>query len=281
MNNSLCEAAAVRQVSSRLRSWKRGLAGSALAASALLLAASPALPNHAWQNYHWARTANPFALELGDNVSDLWDPYLVEARNDWSASSVLDATIVPSNKDPKRCRPTSGRVEVCSYSYGRRGWLGLAQVWVTGGHITQAIAKLNDSYFSMARYNTPAWRRLVMCQEIGHDFGLDHQDEDFDNADLKDSTGKETCMDYTDTPLGNEHPNAHDYEQLELIYGHLDSTTTATAVGSSSADEGGSSPADWGKAVAFTAEGKGRVFLKRLGPDRWLRTHVFWIESRP
>lgn len=24
---------------------------------------------HAWGTYHWARTANPFALKLGDNVT--------------------------------------------------------------------------------------------------------------------------------------------------------------------------------------------------------------------
>ncbi len=35
-----------------------------------------------------------------------------------------------------------------------------------------------------------------MCQEIGHDFGLDHQDENFNNPNLG------TCMDYTNDPLG-------------------------------------------------------------------------------
>ena len=33
-----------------------------------------------------------------------------------------------------------------------------------------------------------------MCQVGGHDFGLDHQDEDFINANLN------TCMDYTNDP---------------------------------------------------------------------------------
>ena len=48
----------------------------------------------------------------------------------------------------------------------------------------------------MAQYNTPAYRRFVTCQELGHDFGLDHQDEVFDNPNLG------SCMDYTNDPDG-------------------------------------------------------------------------------
>jgi hypothetical protein len=62
-----------------------------------------------------------------------------------------------------------------------------------------------------------------MCQEIAHDFGLDHQDENFNNPNLG------TCMDYTSDPDGppsNEHPNQHDYDQLESSYSHVDKTTT-------------------------------------------------------
>ena len=51
--------------------------------------------------------------------------------------------------------------------------------------------EVNDTYFNTAKYNTPVWRNLVMCQEVGHTLGLDHQDEIFDNVNLG------TCMDYT------------------------------------------------------------------------------------
>ena len=51
-----------------------------------------------------------------------------------------------------------------------------------------------------------------MCQEIGHDFGLNHQDVDFTNYNLG------SCMDYTNSPDSNQKPNQHDYYQLELIY---------------------------------------------------------------
>ena len=44
---------------------------------------SVAYANHSWGSYHWARTANPFELALGDNVSSAWDKYLATASSDW------------------------------------------------------------------------------------------------------------------------------------------------------------------------------------------------------
>ena len=86
--------------------------------------------------------------------------------------------------NPASCLPTAGRIEVCNAAYGTNGWLGIAQIWVSSGsHITQATTRVNDTYFNQAFYNTSAWRQMVMCQEIAHDFGLDHQDENFNNTE--------------------------------------------------------------------------------------------------
>ena len=91
--------------------------GPALAALLAFAAFSPAAQaNHSWNGYHWARQSNPFTLNLGDNVSSKWDPYLGTASSDWSKSTVLDTTVVPGQKNPATCRPTSGRVEVCNYT---------------------------------------------------------------------------------------------------------------------------------------------------------------------
>src|SRR3972149_9367928 len=190
----------------------------ALFAFLFLISASPALATHSWGGYHWARTANPFTLKLGDNLNPTWDPILATTSTDWSKSIVLDTTIVAGNANPKNCRPTGGRVEVCNSKNGNNGWLGLAQTWASGDHITQGITKMNDTYFNTTTYNTSAWRNLVVCQEVGHTLGLDHQDEIFGNPKLG------TCMDYTSDPSTNQHPNAHDYEELGLIYAHLDSS---------------------------------------------------------
>ncbi len=237
------------------------VAGGGIAA----LTALPAAAEHSWNGYHWARTSNPFPLKLGDNVSSTWDPYLATASSDWSQSSVLDTEVVPGSTKPKSCRPTAGRVEVCSASYGNTGWLGLAQVWVSGSHITQGVVKVNDTYFSTSTYNTPAWRRLVVCQEVGHTLGLDHQDENFSNPNLG------TCMDYTSDPDGppsNEHPNQHDYEELAAIYQHLDSATTVSA---------SSSPGN-GKGRARRV--RDSLWVEDLGNGERLYTWIVWTSPR-
>jgi len=241
---------------------------------------SSAHASHAWGNYHWARTANPFTLKLGDNVSSAWDVYLTGASADWSASSVLNTTIVAGGTAVRRCRPTSGRVEVCNYTYGNNGWLGLAQIWASGSHITQGVAKMNDTYFNTQPYNTPAWRRLVVCQEIAHTFGLRHQDENFSNGNLG------TCMDYTSDPDGppsNEHPNAHDFEQLEITYAHPDSTTTISAPANSKAppamtDIDFTTRAQWGKLVSSRHNGKVEVYELDFGRGHKVFTFVIWAE---
>jgi hypothetical protein len=233
--------------------------------------ASPASANHSWGNYHWARTSNPFTLKLGDNLSSNWKSYLGTTSSDWSKSTVLDTTIVAGQSSNKRCRATTGRVEVCNGAYGNNGWLGVAQIWASGSHITQGTVKVNDTYFNTSTYNTSAWRNLVMCQEVGHTFGLDHQDENFNNANLG------TCMDYTNNPGTNQHPNQHDYDQLQTIYAHLDSTTT---VGSMPADVAGadlSAPNQWGKIIKRSADGRGALYLRDFGRGHKVFTFVYWV----
>lgn len=240
--------------------------------------------NHSWGNYHWARTQNPFTLNTGDNVDAAWDAYLNEAIDDWNPSSVLQLVRVPGGTRPKQCRPTSGRIEVCSASYGNRGWLGLAQIWISGSHITQALAKMNDTYFNTATYDTPAWRRLVMCQEVAHDFGLDHQDETFNNRNLG------SCMDYTSDPDGgggfgpsNEHPNSHDFAQLETIYQHTDDTTTVGAAFPAGApaamtDIVFEGPNQWGKLVRASRNNRVHVYELDFGRGNKVITHVIWAD---
>lgn len=199
----------------------------------LVVAATPAFASHSWGGYHWARTSNPFTLKLYDNLDPVWESYLTQAVSDWNKSTVLDYAVQWQQplSSQRRCASTTGVVEICNETYGQNGWLGLAGISISGSHITKGYTKLNDTYFAMAQYNTPAYRQFVTCQEIGHDFGLDHQDEVFNNANLG------SCMDYTNDPDGgagggspsdpaNTSPNQHDYDQTQSIYSHLDSTST-------------------------------------------------------
>jgi hypothetical protein len=236
--------------------------------------------NHSWGGYHWARESNPFTVKLGDNLSSAWDPYLANTSSDWSASDVLDTTIVPGGTRPKSCRPTNGRVEVCNARYGNTGWLGVAQIWITGGtHITQGTVKLNDYYFDKPTYDTPAWRNLVSCQEVGHTFGLDHQDEDFNNPNLG------TCMDYTNDPSTNQHPNQHDYDELAIIYSHLDSSTTvqsrdrlpdANDMPPAMNDIDLSGPGQWGTLLKQSGDGRYMLFELDFGHGNKVFTWVTW-----
>ena len=238
---------------------------------AALVVPSVASATHSWGGYHWARTNNPFTLKLGDNVSSGWDPYLATTSRDWSASSVLDTTVVAGATNPKSCRATSGRVEVCNAAYGGTGWLGLAQIWISGSHITQGTVKVNDTYFNTTAYNTPAWRNFVMCQEVGHTLGLDHQDENFSNANLG------TCMDYTSIPTSNQHPNQHDYDQLASIYAHLDSTTTLNSVTGPGAGANFETPGEWGRRVSGSEDPHSvAVYERDLGANQRIITFVIW-----
>ena len=242
---------------------KRTLALAVLVATIAAAAAVPAFANHSWNGYHWARTANPFTLQVDDNLSSTWKPYLQTTSSDWSKSTVLDTTVV-TGAAKGRCRPTSGRVEVCNGSYGNNGWLGLAQIWLSGGHITQGTVKVNDTYFNTSTYNTPSERNHVMCQEVGHTLGLDHQDTS--GASLG------TCMDYS-TSTSSQHPNQHDYDELVTIYSsHLDSYTT---VGSASAGRLPDAVPSWAPATRRSKA----VYVDDLGGGWQLVTFVVWADK--
>src|SRR5688572_22226844 len=86
----------------------------AAATLAVALLAPMVYADHSWGNYHWARTANPFTLKLADNLTSNWDPFLGVASNDWSASTVLNTTVVAGTVNPKTCKPLTGQVDVCN-----------------------------------------------------------------------------------------------------------------------------------------------------------------------
>ena len=264
----------------------RVLFGALFLLLAVVLFPSGLTANHSWGKYHWSRTENPLKLDVGDNLSEDWGNHLRAAVQDWNVSLVLDLTVGGGGSDPVSCPPNAGRIEVCNHTYGATGWLGVAQIWVSGGsHIVQATTRVNDTYFNQPFYNTSAWRRMVMCQEIAHDFGLDHQDENFNNPNLG------SCMDYTNDPEGppsNEHPNTHDYDQLLAIYAHLDGGGGTGGGGRGRGrgfggmpivppglDQiGADSPRQWGRMVRGNA--RGALFDLDLGNGNHIFTFVIW-----
>jgi hypothetical protein len=188
--------------------------------------AGPAYANHAWSKYHWARTASPFGVTLADNTkSDRvvnWSSMLSTASSAWNDSSGPSTVLITSTGTGDAgpgCGAQLGKVEVCSGDYGDNGWLGLAQIWIYRGgkHIAQGVVQLNDWYFkssSTYAYNNAPEQQHVVCQEVGHTFGLDHQSEDGSSLD--------TCMDYWHNTGSSDSrsttPNAGDFGELSCIY---------------------------------------------------------------
>jgi hypothetical protein len=202
------------------------LALGTLAVAVTLTAALTASASHSWNNYHWARTTPEFALQVIDSNTSDWDDELTLALDQWSKSKVLDMRITSSDdsrRARRQCRAVTGMVRSCNDTYGNNGWLGLASINLDSrGHIVKGTSKVNDTYSSY--FADPNQRKHVMCQELGHTLGLGHTSED--------GSSQNTCMDYSDSPNSTA-PNAHDYEQLEAQYGHLDSYDSY-AVGSAS-----------------------------------------------
>jgi len=222
----------------------------------LAVAAAPAQASHSWADWHWARSANPFTVKVLDSTTDgrtpvggqNWPAALTKAAADWSQSTVLDMTVQPQTAADlavrEACPFSPGAVRVCNVVNPDVTWLGLATVVPDpqggSGHLLAASAQMNDTWFTTPLYNATNAQQ-VMCQEVGHTLGLDHQDD----------TGKDlnTCMDYADA-LDNPSPNSHDYQQLQTIYTQLDSSG-----GGSTGASGASKPGKGGGKKSSRVEG--------------------------
>ncbi len=236
------------------------------AALAVVTVSSQASANHTWNDYHWASTTSTINLKVIDSTTADWDQELNDSLAAWSQSSSPFMFTIASSDDAsrtrKRCNMVSGQMRVCNAAYGQNGWLGLASINLdSNGHITQGTAKMNDSYDS---YWTQSEKNHVMCQEIGHVFGLGHTSED--------GSSQKTCMDYSQD-VNSQWPNAHDYQLLASMYNHLE-TYNSYDDGSSSGGGGGckGGPKKCGKAKGNNEFGLGH---KVLSADKY----EIWVEQ--
>jgi hypothetical protein len=263
----------------------------------VLLAAVPVFANHGWSNYHWAKPGSSVAPPVVMNLTGSWPDYAARVMSDWNASQVIDSPwSFGAISTRKRCTSTTGKIEVCNNTYGQNGWLGIAGISVSGGHIVKGYTKLNDTYYNMAQYNTPAWRQMVFCQEVGHDYGLGHQNEIFNNVNVG------SCMDYTNAPQGgvvngfnygpaNLYPNAHDYDQLLTQYNHSDlvqlpfDEMVKDATRPTTVEEFMNKAEQWGEPVAFDPEGRPTTFIRKIAPEHGKEGHevtdIFWAPEDP
>jgi hypothetical protein len=246
--------------------------------------------DHSWNDYHWARKSDSFDLPIINSTTNDWDEFVAKAVKDWSASSVLNMVEEDgstSSRTRRRCKPPGGKVRICNLGYGKNGWLGIAGISIdSADHILSGYTKLNDSYFNQEPYNHDNWKQSVTCQEIGHDFGLGHQDENFNVA------SSTSCMEYQSPPF--ENPDDHDFAQLEGIYDHIDAYNTYDGSVESGGGGGGCNAPpgkgcnkgetpghnrDIGWGMSLGRRGQTETFM-RIDPDGTRHvTHVTWAEG--
>lgn len=197
------------------------LAVLALFAGTLAINA-PANAYHSWVNFHWPRSANPATLtyrtsfQSGSALNTTWGTLTTKVIGEWGGVTQYKAGTFDVFNFTKVA--SGGQILVESGNYGANGWFGLATVNVNvlNGHISSGNVKVNDYYFSSAYGNDTA-RDHVLCQEVGHVLGLDHNT-------LPLLFGR-SCMNDNNATLNDaayRTPNAHDAEQLNLSYTHKD-----------------------------------------------------------
>ncbi len=152
-----------------------------------------------WNGYTWARSGN-LSIQLVNNTSAKWTPYLETAASQWSAAANIDYRVVTGpTVDASVCSPSYGVIEVCSANYGKTGWIGMTNVYTSGGHVVMATVRYNDYYASTsAWYASDAWYTNTSCHELGHALGLTHQDS------VKNNANSGSCLDSTNDPSGTK-----------------------------------------------------------------------------
>ncbi len=268
-----------------------------------LVVTLPLLASHGWSNYHWPRSSAEASIPIYRSLTQTsyanWPNHLQKSvfgdpnnpnsanRRGWNDSTVLALTIYSSYTDSSTryyCNPPSAAIRVCNYPYGATGWAGLAQVWPdSNGHIQRANTKVNDTYFGSGSYVT--WQRHVMCQEVGHDFGLGHTSEN--------GSSQNTCMDYyrntSNSDWTSTGPNQHDFDQLVTQH-HASTFGPAQVFATSLRDPGPidqidmNEPWQWGVPFEWDPEGRAIAFrLDRTPGDDGdeIITRVTWAHNAP
>ena len=133
-------------------------------------------------------------------------------------------------------------------------WLGIAQIFVEGGHITKGTVKLNTTFLNS--YGAFVADH-VLCQELGHILGLTHNVSVTDTC-MNDGGAATSQAEWLAilNATGSDSPNAHDTEELNASYAHASTEAGTGGSGGGPGNKGGG--------------GKGK---NKEG--RWVTIHVF------
>lgn len=190
---------------------------AALLAGLLLTATTVAFADHSWNGYHW-RSDNLSPTVVNKTSSSLYD--VPAGVAEWAA---LGTPIQPALTTAKKGNITVSESSSIFY-------LGLARIFVEGGHITKGEVKLNTR---LLRSYGAAAADHVLCQELGHVLGLDHNRDGATGG-----TPDDTCMNDQGHLGEYTSPNVHDAEQLNLIYNHTDVSDSSSGPAGSPSGNG-------------------------------------------
>ncbi len=121
---------------------------------------------HRWSSWHWDKST--IRVGIWSCTADAG-----AARSDWDSHTDLSLPTSSSHTD----------ISVWCGNFGDTGWWGLASIedssfdwwhcfwWC---RIEHGHARFNSFYGGSTGTGTASDRRGVLCQEIGHLFGLDH-----------------------------------------------------------------------------------------------------------
>ncbi len=221
--------------------------------------------SRSWNGHRWGRSGN-LSIQLVNNTSAKWTPFLDIAATEWSAASNIDFRVVSGpSVNVETCSPTYGVVEVCSANYGKTGWLGMTNVYTSGGYVVMATVRLNDYYPSTsAFYAGDAWYSNTVCHELGHALGLTHEDG------IKNNANSGSCLDVTNDPSGTKSgygpaadlaPGLMDFAALADIYRAASGPQLASTI-APNAESAVPEPAAW--SLLLTGFGVAGATLRRV-----------------
>ena len=166
---------------------------------AFSLTATVAFADHSWNGYHWGSDKLSPRV-FSKTTSSLYD--IPAAVQKWADLGTLIQPAMAKGK-------TASKGDIIVMESVKYSSLAHTEVSLDKeGHITKAYVYLNTALLEL--YG-PAAADQILCHELGHALGLAHED-DYDDS----------CMNDTIWPGTATSPNAHDAEQLNLIYGHQD-----------------------------------------------------------
>ncbi|KAL3822941.1 hypothetical protein ACHAXA_011656 [Cyclostephanos tholiformis] len=172
-------------------------------------------------------------LQIVDNLSpdSDWAVYLKTYVEEWDMGypDAVTLRLRTMEYDPS-CRGVVRAMKVCNGDYGPTEWNGVNQVLLKDGYIVSSIARMNDYYLDGTNNETRAY---TMCHELGHGLGLGHTDENFNNPDMG------NCMDYTNNPENNMHPDVSNFITLERLYGNVNGSNSSAIGNVNGSSSGG------------------------------------------